>query len=232
MIRLTHILTAAFLILTLSIPLAAQQSTTDPSKLVLKDSLITVIPWRSTQELAAGIDHAKVLLLQAEGKRMAAQNLSSYTQARIELKQKEIDLIDKRIDIADDAKNEAEASSLKREMQVAKNLLDILKSQGKIREAEMELAAADYDYAGALQIALETEQQLAKQRADYSVLASAGGAEAAKPVQMINELIGKTLEAQLETSKKEQKCADRKRDLTAQRIKLHELQQNFTTNPK
>jgi hypothetical protein len=229
---LSQILSAVCIIIVFALQVQAQDSPANPTTIVTQDSLITVIPWRSMNEINAAIDNAKNLLSQAEAKRMLAQSSLSYTDTRIDLKKKEIDLIDKRIDIADDAKKEPEVASLKSEMQVAKKMLDILKTQKSVREAEVEAANAEYDYAGALQIALEMELQLGKRRAEHATTASAGEVQQLSINQMVGELISKTLDAQLEAAKKEQKYSDRKRDLTAQRAKLHELQKDFTTGSK
>ena len=114
----------------------AQAQEPNPSQLIVKDSLITVVPWRSAADITADIDRAKDLLSHAEAKQMLAQKLSAYTDTRIEVKNKEIDLIDKRIETAEEAKKESEATALKGEMQVGKQLLDILNGQKKVRDAE------------------------------------------------------------------------------------------------
>jgi hypothetical protein len=229
---LPQLINAACMIVAFSLQAWAQDPSVGASPTVFKDSLITVLPSRTPNEITADIEKAKTLLAQAEARRMLAQSALSYTTARIELKKKEIDVIDKRIDIAEDAKKESEAVSLKAELEVAKKLLDILKSQSSVREAEIDAATAEYDHAGAWQIALELEQELRKRRAENAATSSAGGVGQMGVNQMIDDLIAKTLDAQLEAAKKEQKISDRKRDLAGLRVKLHELQRMFTVGSK
>ncbi|MGE5315649.1 MAG: hypothetical protein ACM3Q4_13230 [Acidobacteriota bacterium] len=218
------------LLLILIVPAAAARAQeANPSQIVLKDSLITVVPYRPLTEIALGIDNAKAELAIAETRRLMAQTLLSYIDNRIELKQKEIDLIDKRIDVADEAKRESEVAALKGEMQIAEKLFDILKSQKKVREAEVDAAQAQFDYAGSQRMALELEQELGKRRAEHVAVASTAGTEESSLNLLMGDLIMKTLEAQMDAAKKEQALSDRKRDLVNERLKLHQLQKDFST---
>ena len=190
------------------------------------DTNLVIIPTRSVDAVQADIDRAQRAKSDADVRRSAVQSLKDACDAKVKVAVKEVETIDTKRDLAKKEKRDADAAAFEVQKKAAEQVQTQLERQRDLRQAELDAAEAEIDFASAAEEAYELELQLMKKRLELAKSVGTGSPEMplATLQQAVRELEGRTLKAQKEMAGKQTTTSERQESVVERRLKLFETQ--------
>lgn len=198
---------------------AAQEVDRTNYRLAL-DEFLVLVPIRDQDEIRADIEAAKLQEERAQEEKRSTEQLERLARDQLEVQKREIDAIKARLKVAKNDGYEADKIVLEADQKLAEGAKKLLERRRDLRKVEVRGWDMAAKLAAATRKAAELELELASARQQLRQRGPGGGDDVRRLELRINELEGRTLEAQKDRAEQRAKVAQTEKDVVKSRIEL------------
>lgn len=200
---------------------AAAQETDRTNYRLAVDEFLVLVPIREQNEIRGDIETAEAQEERAREEKRDAEQLESLARDQLEVQKREIDAIKARLKVAKNDGYEADKIVLEADLKLAEGARQLLEKRRDLRKVEVRGWDTAAKLATATRKAAELELELASARQQLTRRGpDARGQEIRRLQLRINELEGRTLEAQADRADLRAKVAQTEKDVVKSRIQL------------
>ena len=185
------------------------------------DEFLVLVPIRNQQAIRADIEESKRMEERAQEEKRNTEQLERLARDQLEVQKREIDAINARLKVAKNEGYEADKIVLEADKKLAEGAKQLLEKRRDLRKVEVRGWDSATKLAAATRKAAELELELASARDQLRQRGpNARGEEIRRLERRINELEGRTLEAQEDRAEQRAKVRKTEKDIVKSRLQL------------